>query len=836
MKRSLNAWLILLLLFVFLTSQQLYAQAPNSDTTQQSKIQQYLASLPPEWIEHADQYLVPGEVLVGLRSDQANQVAAAQIADQLQMNFVSALEFTTQDSQAPLTVQRWQVPTGNEWNVIAALQDNPAIAFAEPNWLVHAAELLDTGENINLDGAATDSAVEVPYKITDSLYTNEQWYLQRINASRALSLLNDTRNGLSVKRQVVVAIIDSGIDRGNPEFSGHIGDGFDFVAAYPNAPVETVPSCDSSIDSRPVTTDEAGHGSHVAGLVAAGLNNGAGIASLGGIAVKIQPLKVLSPTTSGSVSGSIYNVSAAIKYATDCLGTNIINMSLEFSSFSTAVQVAVQYANQHNILQIAAGGNYFGQTNSTPYPAAYPEVMGVAALDYYDLHTNYSTAGDGIDLAAPGGDGNKKIYSTWSRQASAKCADSYLEFSSGASYCFDIGTSMATPLVTSVAALVWSIAPSLTQDQVFALLKASTTPIPQPANYVGTGIVDASVALRKLISAKLQMSPSSFRYEVAAGASAFTVGLRLDTLNSDATTWMGTITNSSNWITINGANHGIVSGSTRYGESSFMTFVISPAALAAGFYEDSLTIVATLPDSQQQTLHIPISLAVGTHYSTQFLPLVANQGSSPSSPQTASVPYHWETPASANDRSSYTLFDATNVGASLPTGFSFPLDGSSYKDFRIYSDGFVTIPSSQETISDVTINYCLPNVPTPGRAIYGWWTNLDPSAAGSQVSTFSVGSDRFVIEYKDVPTVASPVYKVSFQIVLYRNGNIGLNYQNAPTFIGATGPATVGVEARDGRLGYLLACNAPNGPTGKRIIGKLPEAQQSYLIKAGDIY
>lgn len=165
-------------------------------------------------------------------------------------------------------------------------------------------KLLDTGDFINLEGASPASVVEVPFKITDSLYTNEQWYLQRINSSRALSLIHDTRNNLSLKRQVVVAIIDSGLDVGNPEFSGHVGDGFDFVAAYPNPTSETVPSCDPTIDSRPVTTDEAGHGSHVAGLVAAGLNSGVGIASLGGIAVKIQPLKVLD----GSGSGSIYNV------------------------------------------------------------------------------------------------------------------------------------------------------------------------------------------------------------------------------------------------------------------------------------------------------------------------------------------------------------------------------------------------------------------------------------------------------------------------------------------------------------------------------------------------
>lgn len=168
-------------------------------------------------------------------------------------------------------------------------------------------------------------------------------------------------------------------------------------------------------------------------------------------------------------------------------------MSLEVpaSSPSATFQAAVQYANQRNVLQIAAGGNHFGQTSSTPYPAAYEEVMGVAALDYYNLHASYSTAGSGIDSAAPGGDGSKKIYSTWSRQASSKCKDSYLEFNGGA-YCFRMGTSMAAPLVTSIAALVWSVAPSLTQKQVFDLLKETSTPIPQPPEWVGAGIVDAA--------------------------------------------------------------------------------------------------------------------------------------------------------------------------------------------------------------------------------------------------------------------------------------------------------------------------------------------------------
>lgn len=63
-------------------------------------------------------------------------------------------------------------------------------------------------------------------------------------------------------------------------------------------------------------------------------------------------------------------------------------------------------------------------------------------------------------------------------------------------------------------------------------------------------------------------------------------------------------------------------------------------------------------------------------------------------PPTIAVPYRWETPASPNDRS-YTLFDATDIGVSLPANFTFPLDGTTYDDFRIYADGFVTFPASE---------------------------------------------------------------------------------------------------------------------------------------------
>ena len=825
----------------------IYAQETQPEGTQQSaEIEQFLQSLPVEWVDDADEYLVRGEILVGVRSEQAGQLSAAGIEQSLQMQFLDSMEFPASEGTAALLVQRWQVPVGSEWTTIAALQNNPAIEYAEPNWVVRATELLDTGTITNLNGTIPPPVVDTPYVISDSLYRNEQWYLQRINASRALSMMNDPRYDLAPKRQIIIAVLDSGLDAGSPEFSGRVGEGFNFVtwsqpSFTPGNPAP-FPSCDKSINSSPVTVDDFGHGTHVAGLLGAGLNNGSGIASLGGAIVQVEPLKVLN----SQGSGDIYKVSAAIKYATQCLNVNIINMSLEVSAskvdgtkLNNTFHEAVQFAHQHNVLQIAAAGNYAAIDTKSPYPAAYIEVMGVAALTYTNERASYSTPGDAVDLAAPGGvassDPASQIYSTWSRQAKSKCNSFYLEINGGA-YCYDAGTSMATPLVASVAALVWSASPGLTNDEVMNVLKNTALPLAPPPREVGSGLVDAAAALRSLIPPSLQPSPTGFLYELTSGSSAFPVGVRLDNPGSEVISWSLNASNSAPWLQINGTSTQILSGTARYGESAFFTMVISPTFLAPGFYNESLAVVGTLANGTQKTINIPVSLAIDASYKRVFLPIVSRQGTSGSTPSSIVRSFQWELPATEDDRTSYTMFDNQNVGINLPVTFTFPFGSNTYSDLRIYSDGFVAFPALQDTILNITQNYCVPNTRSPGQAIYGWWTDLNPNATGSQVSTFMAGSDRFVIEFKDVPSVNAPTYKVSFQIVLYKNGNIGLNYLTLPVYIGAPGAATVGVEARDGRFGYLIGCNAPNGPPGKHILGALPEPKQSFLIKAEDVF
>jgi hypothetical protein len=133
-------------------------------------------------------------------------------------------------------------------------------------------------------------------------------------------------------------------------------------------------------------------------------------------------------------------------------------------------------------------------------------------------------------------------------------------------------------------------------------------------------------------------------------------------------------------------------------------------------------------------------------------------------------------------------------------------------------------------------NRCIPSLAFPAQAVYGWWSDLNPGAAGARVSSFSLDSDRFVIEYRNVPLKgvvddAGKAKRVSVQIILHTNGDVQLNYAQVPGYEGRPDPATVGVETHDARFYSLLGCITP-----EQVLGELPVAGRSYLIEARDIF
>jgi len=200
----------------------------------------------------------------------------------------------------------------------------------------------------------------------------QQWALPAIGAPEAWAQMPANAP------KVTVAVIDSGICANNPDLTGRILAGWDFI------------------DNDAVPQDDYGHGCEVSGVIAANLNDGIGIAGVAPNA-QIMPLRVLDANGVGSYS----DVAAAIVYAADH-GAQVINMSLGGSSPSSVLQDAVTYAASKGVILVAAAGN--NGTEGALYPAAYNPVIAVGSVDPNLQHSSFSNYGPQIGIWAPGRD------------------------------------------------------------------------------------------------------------------------------------------------------------------------------------------------------------------------------------------------------------------------------------------------------------------------------------------------------------------------------------------------------------------------------------------------
>ena len=289
---------------------------------------------------------------------------------------------------------------------------------------------------------------------------SQQWGLPAVNAPAAWDLARGSA-------EVTVAVVDTGVWASHPDLAGAVdtADGWDFVNNDADA------------------SDDAGHGTHVSGILAAVTDNNVGVASLAGFGppghaggVTILPVKVLAADGSGSYA----DVALGIRWAADH-GARVINLSLGGSASSTMAE-AIAYARAAGCFIAAAAGN--DGDNTVSYPAGYEGVVGVAAIDSNLRKASYSNTGSHVDIAAPG----TSVYSTiWSSG------------SGGALYDTLDGTSMATPFVSAAAALLFSAGPRLTAVQVENILTSSARDagsVGRDDSY-GAGILDAAAAVAK---------------------------------------------------------------------------------------------------------------------------------------------------------------------------------------------------------------------------------------------------------------------------------------------------------------------------------------------------
>ncbi len=715
------------------------------------------------WMEAAGDF-VPGELLVGLRLTAQPEGASAQAVDAQLASVLAPLGGQILDvidlrgSPEPLAGRRLRVPVGQELAVQEELARLPSVAFVEPNWRVRAAAWEEP----------------VPLVPNDPFYESSQWNLQRINASRAWAL--------SLGSAIRVAVVDSGVDFQHPEFQGRLLPGWNYLAPF------TQPQ------------DGSGHGTHVAGLIAASLGNGQGVAGLAP-QVLIDPRKILDDQNNGSVA----NLAQAIREAADA-GDRIINLSLEVRSPSAVLESAVNYAAGRGALLVGSTGN-FG-ANSVWWPAAYPQVLAVAATDRFDQRTYYSNFGPQVELAAPGGLTEDPILSTWA--GGAFCGDVYQPQST---YCTAVGTSMSTAQVSGAAALVWSMQPSLSAAAVRAILLETAQPLNQPPEQVGRGRLDVLAALRRAIPSDLGVSPASLSWLVEEGRADFSATLALANPSSDPVSWSAVLDGGGPWLSLPQADsNGVVRGSVGYGQPAQIRLDVSPGGLAPGTWTATLRLTGQRGNGSQILVDVPVSLTVRRSLERVHLPWIGNDV----------TPFTWEEPDSQG-RQVHFLIDESSTGLPLP--FPFPLRGELFTSLRIYSNGYVVFPAG--AVDGYGANRCL-DATWPHEAIYAWWADLDPSLGG-RIATFQSTSGRFVVEFQGVPTASgvTPAYAVSFQVVLHPDGTIGLNYRDVP---GDPPRVTVGVEAQDSLFSVRLACF-----TGSVRLGSPPRSGQSLLIRAADL-
>lgn len=270
--------------------------------------------------------------------------------------------------------------------------------------------------------------------------------------------------------EVVVAVIDSGIDGSHPELQGQLLPGIDFTQKPP-APGGDV--------------DGYGHGTHVAGVIGAKANNGIGIA---GIApgCKLLPVRIFNNWGHSEEGRS----AAAVIWAVDH-GAKVINASWGSPMLGEASKAAYEYALQHDVVFVAAVGN--SGKEEPNYPGAVEEAIGVSATNADDRWASFSTFGDWVDLAAPG----KGVLSTY-------------PLSKGNGYRIMEGTSMAAPFVTAAAALVRSQHPDWHVAQVRAQLERTAKDVIMTGKdkYAGYGRVDIARAVLETLPPAPPASPT----------------------------------------------------------------------------------------------------------------------------------------------------------------------------------------------------------------------------------------------------------------------------------------------------------------------------------------
>ncbi|HEA64852.1 MAG TPA: peptidase S8 [Candidatus Aminicenantes bacterium] len=411
----------------------------------------------------------PDEVLVKFKPTLSDQTIKATIA---------AYQAKKLKRIPRIDVYKIQIQKNtNLEETLYALRRNPDVEYAEPNYIAYVAE------------TPNDPLFENQYALYNpgSGPPGSPQGEERADI-KATSAWEETKGN----DDIVIAILDTGVDYNHedlaakiwinqPEYNGENG-----IDDDGNGYIDDIYGYDFVNDDGDPTDDNA-HGTHVAGIAAAETDNGEGIA---GVAwnCKILPVKVMDDQG----SGFYFDMAAGIIWAADN-GADVINLSLGGPIESLFLENALKDAYDKNIVIVAAAGNDAG---AVLYPAAYDDYcLAVAATDDNDSWWDWSNYGPEVDVAAPGVD-IISLVPTWYPASQG--------WSDPRPYGVASGTSMASPHVAGLAALIKSLKPHLTASQIMNVIRYSAYDVNSVNNlgrddYIGYGRINMDKALVPIV-------------------------------------------------------------------------------------------------------------------------------------------------------------------------------------------------------------------------------------------------------------------------------------------------------------------------------------------------
>lgn len=442
---------------------------------------------------------------------------------------------------------------------IKRLNQDPEVEYAEPNYW--------------------RQALSMP---SDPNYRQQRWHYEQINLPQAWDISTGSRNDLPV----IVAVLDTGVFLAHEDLQGQLVAGFDFISNIASAADgDGIDSNPDDPGDKPSLSASSWHGTHVAGTVAAKANNGKGGRGVSWGA-KVMPIRVL-----GRDGGYSYDIAQAIRYAaglandsgtTPTQRADIINMSFGSAGQSASEEQAINAAISAGVTVIAAAGN--DGVNTPYYPAGYSQVIAVSATGNTGTHAEYSNYGSFIDIAAPGGSeaADSAIFSTFVNTENQ-------QRSSG--YALAIGTSMATPHVAGVLALMKAVNPKLSPADIQQAIQSCDITKKQANchhdNQLGFGEIDAyqavqyaQIATENLANTAWLRTDQNQLFFTRSGSSRLTLSN-----NGRAPAANITFTASQDWLSVSPQP-----GTLDVGDTAELLISVNTQGLAATNHAATLTV------------------------------------------------------------------------------------------------------------------------------------------------------------------------------------------------------------------------------------------------------